>query len=176
MRDAGTRCCTRIAHNRFKKEEARMVISMSREPYRTMWILAWITALPAGEICGLKVRDIDFDAGCIRSRQQADDRTRVLRTLKTRKSKDPVGMSTVLASALRSYLKHHWRANPGGFLFPSETNRPFKRATAVKWGLKPVLKVGSPPPKPTPKHPFSSSSRSQPARQFASREPDAFGA
>ncbi len=49
-------------------------------------------------------------------------------------------MSTVLASALRSYLKHHWRDNPGGFLFPRETNTPFKGATAVKWGLKPVLK------------------------------------
>jgi integrase len=49
-----------------------------------MFVLASRTGLRSGELLGLTVADIDFDRLLICPRKQADDRTRVLRELKTK--------------------------------------------------------------------------------------------
>jgi hypothetical protein len=46
-------------------------------------------------------------------RKQADDRTRVLRELKTKYSRKPVPVTDETLAVLRNYLEHHWRQNPG---------------------------------------------------------------
>ena len=124
----------------FKRNDAQRIIQEAREPYRTIFALAWATGLRAGELLGLTVADIDFDRNLIHPRKQADDRTRELRDLKTKKSSSPVPITEETATMLRAYLKHHWKGNPHGLLFPNRRGRPCKRANVVKFGLWPILK------------------------------------
>jgi len=129
----------------FKPEDVSRIVAVAKEPYRTIFALAWATGLRAGELLGLTVNDLDFQRGVIQPRKQADDRTRVLRELKTRKSRSEVAMTPQTAALLAGYLKNYWRGNPDGLLFPSRTGRPLKRANVVRFGLKPLLrKLGLP--------------------------------
>ena len=124
----------------FRRADVKRIIAAAREPYRTMFVLASVTGLRAGELLGLTVADIDFDRLMICPRKQADDRTRVLRELKTKRSRTPVPITQQTATILRSYLKDGWKPNPQGLLFPNRRSRPCKRANVVKFGLHPVLK------------------------------------
>src|SRR6202034_3292207 len=73
--------------------------------------------------------------------KQADDRTRELRDLKTKRSRSAVAMTQETAALLSGYLKNHWREKPRGLLFPNRTGaRSRKREHVVKFGLKPVLR------------------------------------
>ncbi|PYU66763.1 MAG: hypothetical protein DMG52_35485 [Acidobacteria bacterium] len=87
---------------------------------------------------GLTVADIDFDRMMICPRKQDDDRTRVLRELKTKRSRDHVPITQKTATILRSHLKDGWKSNPQSLLFPNLRNRPWKRANVVKFGLHPI--------------------------------------
>jgi integrase len=129
----------------FKRSDVQRILAAAREPYRTMFVLASVTGLRAGELLGLTVADIDFDRLMVCPRKQADDRTRVLRELKTKRSRTPVPITPETAAVLRDYLKDQWRENPQGLLFPNRKRRPCKRANVVKFGLHPVLrKLGLP--------------------------------
>jgi integrase len=95
----------------FKGADVQRIISTAREPYRTIFMLAAVTGLRAGELLGPTVADIDFDRLMICPHKQADDHTRVLRELKTKKSRTPVPITQETATALRNYLKSQWREN-----------------------------------------------------------------
>jgi integrase len=124
----------------FKHNVARQIIQVAHEPYRTIFALVWASGLRAGELPGLRVVDLDFDRKLIQPRTQADDRTRELRGLKTPKSRDVIPMTNETITMLQEYLKHHWKDNPQGFLFPNRRDRPCKRANVVNFGLRPILK------------------------------------
>lgn len=124
----------------FKPADVQQILKLSREPYRTMFTLAAMTGLRAGELLGLTAADVDFERLMICPRKQVDDRTRVLRDLKTKKSRTPVPITEETATVIRAYLKDHWKENPQGLLFPNRKGRPWKRAHVVKFGLWPVLK------------------------------------
>jgi integrase len=129
----------------FKPETITKIFAELREPYRTIFTLDFQSGLRAGELLGLTVADLDLEARIIRPRRQADDRTRVLRSLKTKKSASPVPITPETATMLAEYLKKHWRSNRANLLFPNRQGRPMKRAYVVKWGLKPALvKLGLP--------------------------------
>lgn len=123
----------------FKREIIGKILAELREPYRTIFALAFESGLRASELLGLTVTDLDLESRIIHPRRQADDRTRVLRCLKTRKSASPAPITPGMAITLTAYLKNHWRPNPANLLFPNRKGRPLKRAYVVKWGLKPVL-------------------------------------
>jgi integrase len=124
----------------FKQADVQRILQLAREPYRTIFTLAAVTGLRAGELLGLTVADIDFDRNLIHPRKQADDRTRELRELKTKKSSSPAPITYETAAIIRRYLKDRWKENPQGLLFPNRRGRPCKRATIVKFGLWPILK------------------------------------
>jgi integrase len=124
----------------FKAADTQRIIAAAREPYRTIFVLAAVTGLRAGELLGLTVADIDFDRLSVCPRKQADDRTRVLRELKTKKSRTAVPITKETAAILREYLKTRWKSNPQDLLFPNRKGRPCKRANVVKFGLHPILK------------------------------------
>jgi integrase len=123
----------------FKPNDAARIIAGAKEPYRTIFALAWGTGLRAGELLGLTTADLDFERKLITPRKQADDSTRQLRELKTKKSKSPVAMTPEIEATLGSYLRNAWQANPGALLFPNRNGRPRKRQYVVKFGLKSVL-------------------------------------
>jgi integrase len=124
----------------FKQTDVQQILKLAREPYRTMFTLAAMTGLRAGELLGLTVLDVDFERLMICPRKQADDRTRELRDLKTKRSRTPVPITEGTAKVIRAYLATHWKENPQKLLFPNRKGRPWKRAHVVRFGLWPILK------------------------------------
>jgi integrase len=86
------------------------------------------------------VADVDFERLTVCPRKQADDRTRELRELKTKKSRTAVPITPETATVIRAYPQDRWKKNPQGLLFPNRRGKPCKRANVVKFGLHPVLK------------------------------------
>jgi integrase len=129
----------------FKQADIPRILQLAHEPYKTMFTFAANTGLRAGELLGLTAADVDFERMMIWPRKQADDRTRELRELKTKKSRSPVPITPSTAATVQTYLQKHWRENPLRLLFPNRTNKPWKRANVVRFGLHPVLKKLSSP-------------------------------
>ena len=112
-------------------------VQRAREPYKTIFTLAAVSGLRAGELLGLTVADVDFERLTVCPRKQADDRARELRDLKTKKSRTPIPITQETAAVLRAHLKTYWKQNPQGLLFPNRVGRPRKRVNVVKFGLRP---------------------------------------
>jgi integrase len=112
-----------------------------------MFALASLMGARAGELMALTAGDLDFERKAIRVNKSADDRTRVVRQPKTKKSVAMLPMPSSLEALLWNYLKHHWKENPGKLLFPAPRKEGFaySRNNAVRSGLKPILrKLGIP--------------------------------
>ena len=130
----------------FTREQVNRIIAASEEPFKTLFTIAWLTGLRAGELLALKVSDLDFASHTIRVNKSSDDHTREIRQPKTDDSTALLPMPTVLEKTLKDYLAKHWQKNAAGFLFPNPNGtRPRLRDKVVKHGLKPVLrKLGIP--------------------------------
>jgi integrase len=125
----------------FTSEQVGQIIRTAKEPYKTMFALAYQTGLRAGELLALGVADLDFQRKIIRVNKSSDDNTREIRQPKTKNSSAPLPMPSALEAVLRNYLKHHWKPNIPGLLFPNRKGtKPRWRDNVVKYGLKPVLK------------------------------------
>jgi integrase len=125
----------------FTREQATAIINEAKEPYKTLFSVAWLTGCRAGEILALTKADIDFQRKVISISKSVDDNTRLTRQPKTENSVATLPMPSALESVLRNYLKQHWKPNLKGYLFPSKTGEfPRWRDNVVKYGLKPILK------------------------------------
>ena len=120
----------------FNGEEARKIIMLASEPYRTMFAIAAMTGLRAGEVMGLQKKDLDFAQRLIHV-ERAAWYGRV-QTVKSKASRAPVAMSEALSAMLQEYLVT-WRPNPEGFLFLNRNGRPYAANKVVEYGLWPVL-------------------------------------
>jgi integrase len=130
----------------FTRKQALRIVELAQEPYKTIYTLAWGTGMRAGEILALTVSDLDFERRTIRVNKSADDRTRIIRQPKTRKSVASLPMSSSLELVLQNYIAQHWKQNPSGLLFPTrEGTRPRARKSILKNSLEPILrKLGIP--------------------------------
>jgi integrase len=79
----------------------------------------------AGELMALTVDDLNFERKTIRLNKSADDRTRVVRQPKTKKSVALLPMPSSLEALLRNYLQHDWKENPGKLFFPAPRKEGF---------------------------------------------------
>lgn len=139
----------------FTREQAARIIAASSEPYKTMFAVAWVTGLRAGELLALGTADLDFERKTIRVDKSADDNTRQIRQPKTKKSTATLPMPSALEAMLRNYLAHHWKPNTAGLLFPNRRGtHPRWRDNVVKYALKPVLKKLGIPAAETGLHAF----------------------
>ena len=120
----------------FNGEEARSIITIAPEPYRTMFAIAAMTGLRVGEVVGLQNQDLDFGRGVINVRRSAWYGR--VQTVKSKASAAPVSLSDALAALLKAYLAD-WKPNPEGFLFLNRNGRPFAANKVVEFGLWPVL-------------------------------------
>ena len=126
----------------FTKEQASQIIRAAKEPYKTLFTVAWLTGMRAGELLALKTSDLDFVNHTIRVDESSDDNTRKLRQPKTKSSVALLPMPRVLEKALQEYLKTAWMLNSAGLLFPNRKGtHPLWRDNVVKYGLKPILKA-----------------------------------
>jgi integrase len=120
----------------FNGDEARKIIMLAVEPYRTMFAIAAMTGLRVGEVVGLQKADLDFDRRIIHVNRSAWYGR--VQTGKSKASRAPVVMSEALASVLEEYLTT-WRPNSEGFLFVNRNGRPYAANKVVEYGLWPVL-------------------------------------
>ena len=129
----------------FTRQQAQDIIAAAREPFKTMFAVAWYTGCRAGEILALSIDSLNFDRKTIRIDKAADDLTREIRQPKTKCSVATLPMPSALEAVLRNYIQH-WKPNANGLLFASRDGvRPRSRSNVVRNGLKPVLrKLGIP--------------------------------
>jgi len=120
----------------FNGEEARKIIMLAAEPYRTMFAIAAMTGLRAGEVVGLQVSDLDLERRVIHVQRSAWYGR--VQTVKSKASRAPVAMADALVTLLKEYLAT-WKANPEGFLFLNRNGRPYAANKVVEYGLWPVL-------------------------------------
>jgi len=125
----------------FTREQATKIINAAKEPYKTLFSVAWYTGMRAGEILALTRADLDFDRKTIRVNKSADDRGREIRQPKTKNSVASLPMPSALEAVLRNYFQTHWKPNPTGLVFPNRAcTRPRKRESVVQYALKPLLR------------------------------------
>jgi integrase len=138
----------------FTREQAMLIIQAAKEPFKTLFAVAWYTGLRAGEIMALTLDDLDFKNKTVRVNKSADDSTRAIRQPKTKSSVALLPMPSALEAVLRNYI-NHWKPNPGGILFPTRNGlRPRSRDNVVKCGLKPTLRQLGIPTENTGLHAF----------------------
>jgi integrase len=124
----------------FTRSQVGDIIGAAREPFKTLFAVAWFTGMRAGEILALTVDDLNFTDKTIRVNKSTDDSTRKVRQPKTKASIAQLPMPTALETHLRNYLML-WKPNPAGILFPTKDGtRSRSRDNVVRVGLKPVLK------------------------------------
>jgi integrase len=127
----------------FTEDQARRVIGAAKEPYATMFAVAAMTAIRPGELCGLKIEDLDFTNRLIYIRRSAWYGK--LQRPKTTKSQAALPMPEPLAERLRTHLLSLRRPNPQGLVFPSRVGTPMSANNVVQRQLWPALdKLGIP--------------------------------
>src|SRR5450432_2007521 len=132
-------CCRKGEHPRrffFTKEEATRILVSADEPYRTFYWLAAELGLRAGEICGLRLEDINLEVGLIRVRQSAWRGK--LQEPKTSNSTRALAISPTLAEHLRRFIET-WRPKAKNLLFSSRNGTPLDQNPLVKRKLRPLL-------------------------------------
>ncbi len=120
----------------FTAEQVRQIIGLAGEPFRTIFAVAAMTGLRAGELLGLQVEDLDFTSRLIFVRRSVH-RGRV-QSVKSRASQKPLPMPAALASILTQYLAG-WRENPERWLFVNRRGRPYSADKVVMFKLWPIL-------------------------------------
>ena len=120
----------------FTAEEAKQIISTAEEPFRTMFAIAAMTGVRAGELLALQIDDLDFERKLIHIRRSVW-RGRI-QTVKSKASRASVAMPDVLSLILKVYLKS-WRENPMKLLFINRRGRPYNATKVVQKALWPVL-------------------------------------
>jgi integrase len=120
----------------FTVEEVQRILRGAVEPYRTFYWLAAETGMRSGEICGLRVDDVDLDRRLV-SVQQSVWHGKV-QTPKTETAFRGFALSPTLVDQLRTFLLQ-WRPNAHGLLFSTRTGSPWDSNLLVKRKLKPLL-------------------------------------
>jgi integrase len=121
----------------FSAEQVGRIIGFAREePYRTMFIVAALTGLRAGEVCGLSIDDLDFARKLIHVRQSAWYGK--IQTPKSRAAIRSVPIPGVLCEVLQFYLRQ-WEPNPARLLFATRTGKPHSANKVVQRKLWPIL-------------------------------------
>ena len=126
----------------FSLAEARQIIAEAEEPFATMFAVAAMVGVGPGELCGLKVDDLDFPGRLIHIQRSAYYGK--LQGTKTRNRIRTLPMPEPLAARLEFYLES-WRPNPARLLFATNRNNPFSANNVVQRKLWPILdKLGIP--------------------------------
>ena len=120
----------------FTQDEVTRILANAEEPYRTFYWLAAELGLRAGEICGLRLEDLDLEVGVVHVRQSAWRGK--LQEPKTPNATRSLAVSPNLVEHLRRFIEK-WRPNASGLLFASRNETPFDQNLLVKRKLRPLL-------------------------------------
>jgi len=118
-------------------EEIRRIITAASGPHRTFYWLAAETGLRSGELCALRVEDVDLAGALVRVRQSVWHGK--IQTVKSLKGNREFAISPELAKHLREYLKT-WRPNQLNLLFATQNGTPWDANLLRKRKFHPLLK------------------------------------
>ena len=118
-------------------EELQKILANAFEPYKTFFWLAAETGMRAGELCGLRVEDVDLGNGIVHVHQSVWGGK--VQTPKTMNAVRSFAISKELQNRLER-LVLQWRPNPFRLLFVSRSGTPFDANNVVKRRLHPILK------------------------------------
>lgn len=127
----------------YTAEEAKEIINAANGKYKTLYWLAAETGLRPGELCGLRVSDIDLLKQSVSVAQSVwNGKTQ---TPKSENAYRSMAISTQLATYLRSYLATA-APNPGGLVVASDKGKPLGPSQIMRTNLKPLcIKLGIKP-------------------------------
>jgi integrase len=120
----------------FTPEEVRRVIAATEGPQRTFYWLAAETGMRAGELCGLRIEDLDLPRGLLLVRQSAWRGK--IQTPKSENSVRTFALSPQLIEHLQGSVKN-WRPNDARLLFASRNGTPWDANLLVKRKMHPLL-------------------------------------
>jgi integrase len=120
----------------FTREQVRKIITIACNPWRTLFAIAAMTGLRAGEALGLQWDDIDLDRQLLRIRRAAW--CGKIQSVKTKSSETALPIPNALVVILREY-RAEWQPNPQGFLFVTRNGRPPSSNNVVEHHLWPIL-------------------------------------
>ena len=121
----------------FTLEELRRILGSAKEPERMFYRLAAETGMRSGEICGLRVDDLDL-SGCVVHVGQSVWHGRV-QSPKTETAYRAIAVSPNLAAHLRRFLES-WRPNEKRLLFATRNGTPWDSNLLVKRKFSPLLR------------------------------------
>jgi integrase len=127
----------RVERFSFSLEEIQTILAAAEDPHRTFYWLAAETGLRAGELCGLRVDDLDLER-CLLRVEQSSWRGNIQQP-KTVNAVRSFAISPEMASHLRDFLVR-WRPNSRRLLFATRNGTPWDANLLVKRKLQPLLK------------------------------------
>jgi integrase len=136
----------------FSMKEVQRIIEATEEPHRTFYWLAAETGLRAGELCGLRVDDLDVENCVVRIRQSVWRGKE--QTTKSRNAVREEAISPELATHLAEYLRT-WRPNSRRLVFATRKGTPWLQDMLLKRHFRPLVKrLGITVPKGSGLHAF----------------------
>jgi integrase len=126
----------RVQRRFFSVEEIQRILAAAPEPYRTFYWLAVETAMRAGELCGLRVDDFDFERELVSIRQSVWQGK--FQSPKSENAVRTFALSPRLLAHLAEHLKR-WRPNERRLLFATRKGTPWDANLLVKRKLYPLL-------------------------------------
>jgi integrase len=118
-------------------EDVQKVLVNAPEPFRTfLWVIAE-SGLRAGEACGLRMQDIDFERRLLMVKQSSWEGR--LQEPKTGHVDRKCLLSSDLMRHLGEYFAKYWRDNPAGLVFCSRKGTPWNQRNLLRRKLHPLL-------------------------------------
>jgi integrase len=126
----------------FSASEASRIIVAAPEPYSSVYALAALTGMRAGELLGLKVSDLDFTRRLIFVERSLWNGT--LQSTKSQTSVRVLPMPDALAAKLTRFVSQ-WKPNRLELLFANRYGNPMNASKVTQRKLQPLLaKLGIP--------------------------------
>lgn len=117
----------------FTLEEIRRILKFGEEPHKTLYWLAAETGLRSGELCALRVQDIDLDGELLRVERSVWRGK--MQSPKSANSIRTIVLSPILAAHLRGHIRDHVK---GDLLFTSRKGTPLNPENILKHHLHPL--------------------------------------
>jgi integrase len=127
----------------YEASEAKQIIAAAEGKYKTAYWLAAETGLRPGELCGLRVADLDLLNQTVSVAQSIWNGQ--AGTPKTANAYRKMAISPQLATYLRSYLATV-KPNPGGLVVASTNGKPLGPSQIMRTNLRPLcIRLGIEP-------------------------------
>jgi len=121
----------------FSAEDIKRILNAAPEPYRTFYGLAAETGLRCGELCALRVDDVDFDRSLLCIRQSAW-RGKIGEP-KTSSGIRNIELSPQAIECLKQFLER-WHPNDARLLFATRNGTAWDGNLLLKRKFRPLLK------------------------------------